>query len=45
MTQHWMVILGPLILLAAIYASRGLWGSVARTGTVGMTLANHGGES
>ncbi|NYT38664.1 branched-chain amino acid ABC transporter permease [Allopusillimonas soli] len=31
MTQHWMAILGPLILLAALYASRGIWGGLLRT--------------
>jgi branched-chain amino acid transport system permease protein len=30
MTQHWMAILGPLILLAALYASRGLWGGLVK---------------
>ncbi|KAB0620572.1 branched-chain amino acid ABC transporter permease [Castellaniella defragrans] len=31
MTQHWMAILGPLILLAALYASRGLWGGLVKS--------------
>jgi branched-chain amino acid transport system permease protein len=27
MTQHWMVILGPIILLVALLANRGIWGA------------------
>lgn len=27
-TQHWMAILGPIILLAALFASRGIWGGL-----------------
>ena len=29
-TQHWMVILGPLILIIALTATRGVWGMVPR---------------
>lgn len=32
MTQHWMAILGPLILLVALVSQRGLWGAVRRWG-------------
>jgi branched-chain amino acid transport system permease protein len=28
-TQHWMAILGPIILLVAMFASRGVWGGMA----------------
>jgi branched-chain amino acid transport system permease protein len=27
-TQHWMAILGPLILLVALVSRRGIWGVV-----------------
>lgn len=30
-TQHWMAILGPLILLIALTAARGVWGLLPRT--------------
>lgn len=30
LTQHWMALLGPLILLAALLSSQGLWGVVRR---------------
>lgn len=29
LTQHWMAILGPIILLVALFASRGIWGGMA----------------
>ncbi|CAM5782265.1 branched-chain amino acid ABC transporter permease [Ottowia pentelensis] len=32
MTQHWMAILGPLILLVALVSQRGLWGAIRRWG-------------
>lgn len=35
MTQHWMAILGLLILLAALYASRGIWGALAHPAAAG----------
>jgi branched-chain amino acid transport system permease protein len=27
-TQHWMAILGPIILLVALLAKRGIWGGM-----------------
>lgn len=44
MTQHWMAILGPLILLAALYASRGLWGGLVRS-TAAAGAMHKGGRS
>ncbi len=29
-TQHWMIILGPFILLVALLASRGIWGGLVK---------------
>jgi branched-chain amino acid transport system permease protein len=26
-TQHWMIVLGPIILLVALFAKRGIYGS------------------
>ncbi|HEY9279329.1 MAG TPA: branched-chain amino acid ABC transporter permease [Eoetvoesiella sp.] len=31
LTQYWMAILGPFILLVALFASRGIWGGLVRT--------------
>ena len=31
-TQHWMVVMGPLLVLVVIFARRGLWGLVERDG-------------
>jgi branched-chain amino acid transport system permease protein len=30
LTQYWMAVLGPIILLVALFASRGIWGGLAR---------------
>ncbi|MFQ5775652.1 MAG: branched-chain amino acid ABC transporter permease [Kiloniellaceae bacterium] len=29
-TEHWMIVLGPLLVLAVLYAKQGLWGLVER---------------
>ena len=34
-TQHWMVVMGPLLVLVVIFARRGLWGLVERDGPDG----------
>ncbi|RDD60327.1 branched-chain amino acid ABC transporter permease [Ferruginivarius sediminum] len=33
-TEHWMIVLGPLLLAVVLFAKRGLWGLVSRPGEV-----------
>jgi branched-chain amino acid transport system permease protein len=35
-TQHWMAILGPLILIIALTATRGVWGLLPRAKAQGV---------
>jgi len=32
-TQHWMIVMGPLLVLVVLFARRGLWGLVERDGS------------
>jgi branched-chain amino acid transport system permease protein len=45
-TQHWMVILGPLIVVIVIVSNRGIFGVLAAVGrTGGAGRARPGGKS
>jgi branched-chain amino acid transport system permease protein len=42
-TQHWMIVMGPLLVLVVIFARRGLWGLVERgEGDGGPSGGGHG---
>ena len=32
LTEHWLVILGPLLILVVLFAKRGVFGLIAREG-------------
>lgn len=44
MTQHWMAILGPLILLVALYASRGVWGGLVKRAPAVLDAGKEAGQ-